>query len=360
MTDKQPTFYQLLQLGAPALWAQIHAAETGREKARLGAAMACRSVLLVAFAILFIGGLSALFGQENSSLAVTGFCILLGIKFVPYGYRIGDSLVALAMVLALMVVGGMVTLTGSAALSLAANFVFVTIILVLVANDPPMGNAGIYLFGYLFVSQTPVVGYALAARVGCAVVLFVLCGAVLVHKHRRSFRDVRLADLVRGFNLADDKTLWQLRLAAGVAGAIFVGDLLGIPKGVWVGYACMSVLLPYRDESMSLRRRAAERFGGVVVGSLLFNVLAELVPPAWRIAFGPLAGICIGFSSKYFWNNVLNCFGALLLATSVFGLEGSAAVRMIDNLIGVLFAVALTALLSFLVDRIRRARPNSA
>lgn len=351
-----PTFYQLLQLDARGLWGLIHCASDAGRKARLLGAMAVRSVLLVAFAILFIGALTSLFGQENSGLAVAGFCILLGIKHVPYGYRAADSVVALGVVYALMVLGGVVSLVGNSVLSIAANFAFSLVILVLVANEPPMGNAGLYMFGYLFVSQTPVEGPTLAGRVVLAAILWVTCSAVLVHKHHGKFSDVRLHHLIEGCSLRNATFAWQLRLAAGVAGVLFVGELLGIPRGVWVGYACMSVLLPYQEESGSSLRRGAQRFAGVVIGSVLFAVFSLLVPAQLRFLFGPIAGICIGFSSKYVVNNVLNCFGALLLAEGVYGLAGSAALRVWDNLVGVLFAIAFTALFAFLADRLGESK----
>lgn len=355
-TSATPTFYQLLQFDARGLWAKIRATDIPREKRRYFLAMAVRSLLLVAFAILFIGVLTAVFGNENSGVVVAGFCILLGIKFVSYGYRVDDSLFALAVVFACMLVGGLVTLAGSPALSFIANFLLVAVILVLVANDPPMGNAGIYVFGYLFVSQTPVTGTALGARALLMLLLWVMCGAVLIHKHHAKFRDIRLAHLLRAFSLASEKSRWQLRLALGVAGALLVGELLGIPRGVWVGYACMSVLLPYGDVEETPAKRAATRLGGVVVGSLAFNGFAALVPAGFLPLLGPLAGICMGFSSKYFWNNALNCFGALLLASGVYGLEGSVALRIYDNLIGVVFAVAFTALLTYLEGRAEKAK----
>lgn len=65
------TFYQLLQMDARGLWAAIHAVPASRDKARLGFAMALRSILLVAFAILFIGVLTQLFGQNNTGLSFT-------------------------------------------------------------------------------------------------------------------------------------------------------------------------------------------------------------------------------------------------------------------------------------------------
>lgn len=354
--EPQPrtTFYQLLQMDARGLWAAIHAAPTTRDKARLGFAMAVRSLLLVAFAILFISVLTQLFGQNNTGLVVAGFCILLGIKHVPYGFHAADSVIALGLVISAMILAGTITLLENPLLSLLTNFILVTLILVFVANDPPMGNAGLYIFGYLFVSQTPVTGADLTNRCILGLIIWIMCSAVLIHKHHSKFSDIRLRDLVEDFSLHNPTSVWQLRLAVGVACVLLVGDLLGIPRGVWLGYACMSVLLPYGEEKGSSLKRAGLRFSGVVIGSVLFYLFSWFVPAEYRFLFGPLAGICIGFSNKYIVDSALNCFGALLLAESVYGMGGSAVLRIWDNLLGVIFAVAFTALFSYLADRAQK------
>lgn len=344
------TFYQLLQMDARGLWAAIHAAPASRDKARLGFAMALRSILLVAFAILFIGVLTQLFGQNNTGLVVAGFCILLGIKHVPYGFHAADSVIALGLVIGAMILSGTITLVGNSLLSLITNFILVTLILVLVANDPPVGNAGLYIFGYLFVSQTPVTGADLTSRCILGLIIWIMCSAVLVHKHHSKFSDIRLRDLIENFSLKNPTSIWQLRLAVGVACVLLIGDLLGIPRGVWLGYACMSVLLPYGEEKGSSLKRAGLRLSGVVIGSTLFYLFSWFVPTEYRFLFGPLAGICIGFSNKYIVDSALNCFGALLLAESVYGMGGSAILRIWDNLLGVVFAVIFTALFSYLAD----------
>lgn len=345
------TFYQLLQMDARGLWAAIHAAPASRDKARLGFAMALRSILLVAFAILFIGVLTQLFGQNNTGLVVAGFCILLGVKHVPYGFHAADSVIALGLVIGAMILSGTITLVGNSLLSLITNFILVTLILVFVANDPPMGNAGLYIFGYLFVSQTPVTGADLTSRCILGLIIWIMCSAVLVHKHHSKFSDIRLRDLIENFSLKNPTSIWQLRLAVGVACVLLIGDLLGIPRGVWLGYACMSVLLPYGEEKGSSLKRAGLRLSGVVIGSTLFYLFSWFVPTEYRFLFGPLAGICIGFSNKYIVDSALNCFGALLLAESVYGMGGSAILRIWDNLLGVVFAVIFTALFSYLADR---------
>ncbi len=60
-------------------------------------------MLIVAFAIVFISLLSGLFGADNTPMAVALFCMMLGIRFVNFEYCIGDSLVTLAAVLAILV-----------------------------------------------------------------------------------------------------------------------------------------------------------------------------------------------------------------------------------------------------------------
>lgn len=210
-TSATPTFYQLLQFDARGLWAKIRATEVPREKRRYFLAMVVRSLLLVAFAILFIGVLTAVFGNENSGVVVAGFCILLGIKFVSYGYRVDDSLFALAVVFACMLVGGLVTLAGSPALSFIANLLLVAVILVLVANDPPMGNAGIYVFGYLFVSQTPVTGAAL----GLAPCSCCCCGSCAA---RSLSTNTMPSSRTSASHICCRPLAWQARSRAGSSG----------------------------------------------------------------------------------------------------------------------------------------------
>ena len=75
-------FYDALQLDPSILKRKIAACDTKDEKAYYWIAMAVRSILIVAFAIVFISLLSGIFGSENTPLAVAMFCMMLGIRFV--------------------------------------------------------------------------------------------------------------------------------------------------------------------------------------------------------------------------------------------------------------------------------------
>lgn len=92
-------FYNALQMDPSILKRKIAASDTRQEKAYYWTAIAVRSVLIVAFAIVFISLLSGVFGADNTPLAVALFCMMLGIRFVNFDYCIGDSLITLAAVL---------------------------------------------------------------------------------------------------------------------------------------------------------------------------------------------------------------------------------------------------------------------
>ena len=57
-------------------------------------------------------------------------------------------------------------------------------LLYITTQRPEMGNGGLYSFAYIYLTGNPVFGEALLRRGLLAVVGFVLCGGILLLKHR--------------------------------------------------------------------------------------------------------------------------------------------------------------------------------
>ncbi len=341
--------YQLIQLSPTALKAKRAQATSTKEKRTYTKAMWIRSIAIIAFAIFYISLFTAIFGKENSSIAVGSFCILLGIRFVPYGFNVKESILGMGIVFAMMFLGGVVPLFGWPLLSLVMNIFFIFATLMITTDEPVMGNGGLYVFSYLFAIGTPVTDKALWLRLFGLLFVFLLCSWVLYKKHQDKDQHIRFSHIVKHFSLTNPTSVWQLRLALGVSTALFLGELFHLPKVIWVGYSCMSVLLPYEGK---LHQRAIHRVGGVLLGSFLFYAFYSIVPSSMTFLFGPLAGLCIGFATKYFWHNVLNCFGALLLASSIYGLEPSVFYRVENNLFGAFYAIVIFIIFEYFLQKI--------
>ena len=282
-------FYDALQLDPSILKRRIAACETKKEKTFYRAAMAVRSALIVAFAILFISLLSGLFGADNTPMAVALFCMLLGIRFVNFEYCAGDSLAGLAAALARR---GLMALAG-----------------------------------------------------------WLVCGAILLAKHRGRHADTRFHHLVRRFRLSRPECLWQLHMALGVSLVLAAGQVFGVERFMRMGFACGSLLSEYPLPG-GAAVRFWQRIAGAAAGCAAFALLYLALPEGLRPLLGPLGGFCMGFCTDYRYKTAMNCFGALMIGAGLYGLSGAVALRLADTVLGAAFGLCFAALFHRLSRRL--------
>lgn len=336
-------FYDALQLDPSILKRKIAASDARREKTYYWLAIAVRSVLIVAFAIVFISLLSGVFGADNTPLAVALFCMMLGIRFVNFEYCIGDSLVTLAAVLAILVLVPSAAAVLPPVLLIPLHFAAFLALLCMTTQRPEMGNGGLYSFAYIYLAGNPVMGEALVRRGLLALVGYLICGAILFAKHRDQHRATRFHHVVRRFDLSVPVHLWQLRMALGVSLVLSAGQVFGVERFMWMGFACASLLseYPYSGNTFT---RFWQRIVGAVAGSCGFFVLYLLTPEAFHEWMGPLGGLCLGFCTDYRYKTAMNCFGALMLGAGIYGLQGAVVLRIVDTLLGVTFGLAFAVI----------------
>ena len=336
-------FYDALQMDPAILKRKIAACGTKQEKMYYWVAMATRSVLIVAFAIVFISLLSGVFGSDNTPMAVALFCILLGIRFVNFEYCIGDSLLALAAALAILVLApsaaAVIPLVGLIPLHFAAFFG----LLYITTQRPELGNGGLYSFAYVYLTGNPVSGEALVRRGMLALVGYLICGAILFAKHRDLHKKIRFHHVVRKFSLSNPVHLWQLRMALGVSLVLSAGQIWGMERFMWIGFACASLLSQY-PYSHDTTLRFRQRIVGAVAGSCLFFILYQLTPEALHSLLGPLGGLCLGFCTDYRYKTAMNCFGALMLGAGIYGVQQAVLLRIVNTFLGVAFGLLFALL----------------
>ena len=112
---------------------------------------------------------------------------------------------------------------------------------------------------------------------------------------------------------------------------------------MWMGFACASLLSEYPYSGRTVTR-FWQRIVGAVVGSGAFFLLYLVTPDAFHPLMGPLGGLCLGFCTDYRYKTAMNCFGALMLGTGIYGLQGAVVLRIIDTLLGVTFGLVFAAL----------------
>lgn len=341
-------FYDALQMDPAILKRQIAACDTKQEKMYYWAAMAARSVLIVAFAIVSISLLSSVFGADNTPLAVALFCIMLGIRFVNFEYCIKDSLLTLAAALAILVLAPSAAAVLPPLFLIPLHFVCFFSLLYITTQRPEMGNGGLYSFAYIYLTGNPVVGEALIRRGLLALAGYLLCGAILFVKHRHQHKTIRFHHVIQKFNLSKPVCLWQLRMALGVSLVLTAGQVFGVERFMWMGFACASLLSEYPYSSNTFIR-FRQRIIGAVAGSCLFFILYLVIPESLHSLLGPLGGLCLGFCTDYRYKTAMNCLGALMLGTGIYGMQGAVILRIADTILGVTFGLMFAAIFHHLV-----------
>ena len=132
-------------------------------------------------------------------------------------------------------------------------------------------------------------------------------------------------------------------MALGVSLVMTFGQVFGIERFMWMGFACASLLseYPYSGNTFT---RFWQRITGAVAGSCIFFILYLIIPESLRSLLGPLGGLCLGFCTDYRYKTAMNCLGALMLGTGIYGLQGAVILRITDTLLGVTFGLAFAAL----------------
>ena len=233
------------------------------------------------------------------------------------------------------------------------NFLSIGFIVISACHEPLYGGAGLYLFAYMFLYGNPVGGHLLVLRVFEMLLGCLLCGIIFYINHRKKDYGKTFSQIVKDSSLFDPLGKWQFQVTLGLSLGILVGELLQVDRIMWVGCACLTVLSQYGERP---NKRAFQRLGGVVAGSVLFGIVYQLLPASAHSYLGIYSGLLLGLCAASHWKTLLNCFGALLMATNIFGVKSAIILRIMNNIIGCCFGVLFYYVYNFTVDRFANAR----
>lgn len=340
----------MLQLDPAVIKKMISKSQSKKECCFLWATMLLRSILLVSFAIVFIAPLSSIFGAENNAMAVSMFCILLAIRFVDFGYCIKDSLLNLAIIFLLLLVSPVLGYYTNPILAFLIHFLSFFIILFMSCDKPEMGNGGLYSFAYIFLSGNPVEGVIFYKRFLLTCLCFLICASVFYFKHKDKYTEIPFLMKRKQFNLYAHKHQWQIRMSLGVSLILTLGVFFHIKRYMWMAFACGSLLSDHSREP-NIKQRFIHRLAGAVAGSAIFYLLCRFLPTSFQSVLGILGGIVLGLCTEYAYKSALNCFGAIVTAASLYGLNEAVILRIVNTFAGVVFAFVFFFLYEYLIGK---------
>lgn len=339
------TFYQELQLSSVGSKQLIKNTTDPKEKRRHILIYNFKVYLVMAFCVAVVSLYSKLTGSNNSVVGVTVLLAVLVLRQADFGIRTTHGLFCIAGIYGILMIGPRIANSVSAVPAFAVNIICIMLLMILGCHNVIMYNHSTFVLGYLLLLGYDVTGAEYIKRVEGLLVGMILCMVIFYKNQKnRSYRRTFL-DLFREFNLNSARGRWYLKLTLIVSSAMLFMNLLGLPRAMWAGIACMSVCLPFTEDCIA---RSGKRWQFNIVGCAIFIILYLVLPESMYPYIGMIGGIGVGYSAGYAWQTAFNTFGALSIAAGLFGMPAAVALRIGANV----FGAAYTIFCNKVIDRL--------
>ena len=330
------TFYQELQLSSTGSKELIKKTTDPKEKRRHILIYNVKVYLVVAFCFALVTLFSTIFGSGNSVAGVVVLLALLVLRQADFGIKTTHGLLCIAGIFGILIIGPRFTNTLAPIPAFFVNLVCIMLLMILGCHNVIMSNHSTFVLGYLLLQGYDVTGEEYSMRVISLLIGMAICMAVFYKNQRnRPYRRTFL-DLFREFNLHSARNWWYIRLTVMVSTVLLIMSLLGLPRAMWAGIACMSVCLPFTEDCVA---RSGSRWQFNIVGCAIFIVLYLVLPESMYPYIGMIGGIGVGYSAGYPWQTAFNTFGALSIAAGIFGMPAAIALRIGANVLGAAYTV---------------------
>ena len=330
------TFYQELQLSSTGSKQLIRNTTDKKEKRRHILIYNFKVYLVMAFCVAVVTLYSKITGNDNSVVGVTVLLAVLVLRQADFGIQTSHGLLSIAGIFCILIAGPRLSNMVSPVPAFFVNAISILLLMILGCHNVIMYNHSTFVLGYLLLMGYDVTGKAYLLRVEGLLAGMVLCMVVFYKNQKnRPYRRTFL-DLFREFDLHSARGRWYLRLTLIVSSAMLIMSLLGLPRAMWAGIACMSVCLPFTADC---RGRAGKRAMFNIVGCILFAVLYLILPESMYPYIGMIGGIGVGYSAGYAWQTAFNTFGALSIASGLFGMPAAVLLRIGANVFSSIYTM---------------------
>ena len=330
------TFYQELQLSSTGSKQLIKNTTDKKEKRRHILIYNFKVYLVMVFCVAVVSLYSKFIGNDNSVVGVTVLLAVLVLRQADFGIRTTHGLASIAGIYAILMAGPRLANMVSPVPAFFVNVVCIMLLMILGCHNVIMYNHSTFVLGYLLLFGYDVSGHAYILRLEGLLVGMILCMIIFYKNQKNRPYRRKFSHLFQEFNIHSARSRWYIKLTFIVSSAMLIMSLLGLPRAMWAGIACMSVCLPFTNDCVA---RSGKRWMFNIVGGLLFVVLYTVLPESMYAYIGIIGGIGVGYSAGYSWQTVFNTFGALSIASGLFGMPYAVALRIGANLFGSVYTV---------------------
>lgn len=328
-------FYQAMQLGAVNLKPLIKNTEDKKLKQKYITAFILKNILCLLFCMFVVISFSKIFHDENSIVGVVTAMCILTFRFSNFDFDVKQTALTIIGIFCIYMICPSLAAISSPVIKFVVNFIAIIAILILSCHNVMYSNQSILVLSYLLLYGYPVSTVnSYIYRIGALAIGGIIVATIFYIKQRKVKFENKFIDIIKDFNLSNERSRWQLKLTLAICSSILIGDILNLPRTMWIGFACMSIVQPNKAQ---VDIRCKERIPYVTIGCIMYCILYFILPAQYVVLIGMIGGIMVGFSATYKWQTVFNAFGALSSAVPLLGFNVAIIFRIVDNIFGAIY-----------------------
>ena len=233
------TFYQELQLSSAGSKQLIKNTQDSKEKRRHILIYNFKVYLVMIFCVAVVTVFSKLLGNNNSGVGVTVLLAVLVLRQADFGIKTSHGLISIMGIYAILIAGPRVSNMVPPVAAFVINVVCIMLLMIMGCHNVIMYNHSTFVLGYLLLQGYDVTGHEYIMRVvglhaGMLVCLIIFFKNQRNRPYRRTFWD-----LFKEININSERTRWYIKLTFIVSSAMLIVSLMGLPRAMWIGIACL-------------------------------------------------------------------------------------------------------------------------
>lgn len=343
------TFYQELQLNQAGSKELIRNSQNTREKLKHTAIYIFKIFLTMIFCMAFVIAYSKFFGNPNSIVGVVVLLFILVFRNVDLSMKTSHAIPSLIAIFAILAFGPQLSNTSNILVELLVNIVCIFLLMFLGCYNVKMYNHSTLVLGYLLLYGYNVSGDFYIKRLEGLAVGAIITGIIYYRKHKKKTYDLKIAHFIEEFNIKSDRTKWQLSLTIAISSILLISRLIHLPRPMWAGIAVMSIITPFPNGQ---KERVKGRVLGNILGAVLVFIIYKYFPDVIYSNIGIIGGIGVGLSATYGFQSIFNTFGAISVASTIFGFPAAIFYRIFNNIFGSIYGFFFNKYFCKFIDNI--------
>lgn len=309
--------------------------------------------MIFIFCILFVQGYIHIFGAENSTIGIVILTGLLMFLKNDLGFNVKQAALSFPILYLIMAISSKISLINPI-IGIVVNFVSIGLILIISSYNIGSDNQIPFLLGYIFCQGYDVSGILFEKRLLSVLLSSIMIAGIYYLKNKNNKYDKNISDIFKELHINSQKTQWYIKLTTTLTFTMLLGSLFGYPRTIWVSFAVLSLI---RHEKSEFRYRTKTRLIATMLGTALYFIMfSYLVPQEYQVIVSLVAGFIMMFLENYFVKTIANSFTALISATILFSTTDASIIRVISNVIAIIFVLISQAIFETIFDKINEKK----